>query len=396
MFYPSLSTDSKNSKDASCAHDDLGRSCSSLVEAAVRPDRRPHQRPVHVPLERPQVIVNVGRRADWVVVRVDDQHGTAISLTVPIGFVRSWYSASDEYPSTPYRRRCSSAMSGAAMSSSPRGFVRALEPSNQLLVRRQNISLTDASKCRSSKGSNRENAPPSVVSYPGHTHDTAANGYASPSRRCTSPRVPCRRIRRSQRASRPETHPDGFGRTSRSAVTEEVELWRAQGPRCPRRRHTTGRKPASRLPSRARQSRRRFPSAGASDITGAADGRDAVTDRRLPDRSRRRPRRSTRTLERDLAAVLRRQRLSSPPASGTRLRLRRYAMSCASDVWRSSGGLNGRCRAGHESTSLAMRGDLDSVSLGGAIRGCDETRRARGSRRRAPRARCPETRRTPR
>ena len=26
MFYPSLSTDSKNSKDASCAHDDLGRS----------------------------------------------------------------------------------------------------------------------------------------------------------------------------------------------------------------------------------------------------------------------------------------------------------------------------------------------------------------------------------
>ena len=39
-------------------------------------------------------------------------------------------------------------------------------------------------------------------------------------------------------------------------------------------------------------------------------------------------------------------------------------MSCASDVWRSSGGLNGRCRAGHESTSLAMRGDLDSVSLG--------------------------------
>ena len=42
------------------------------------------------------------------------------------------------------------------------------------------MSLTDLRRCRTSSGSNREIAPPTVVSYPGHTHAIATNGLSAP------------------------------------------------------------------------------------------------------------------------------------------------------------------------------------------------------------------------
>ena len=104
--------------------------------------------------------------------------GRVIPVTTPMGLVLAWYSSSDAYPSAPYSRRCNSAMDPARDISSYDGDIP--EDDNTFSLSNKNIFFTDARRYRSSNGSNRLNAPPSVVSYPGHTHVVASNGDESP------------------------------------------------------------------------------------------------------------------------------------------------------------------------------------------------------------------------
>ena len=70
-------------------------------------------------------------------------------------------------------------MSGAAMHSTYDGVSPDADISSRSFARR-NMFFTLSSRCLSRSGSNRENAPPSVVSYPGHTHATAAKRFFFP------------------------------------------------------------------------------------------------------------------------------------------------------------------------------------------------------------------------
>ena len=285
------------------------------------------------------------------------------------------------------------------MSSSYPGFVRALEPSNQLLVRRQKHLLDGREEMSVQQGLEPRERAPSVVAPGAHARN------------------------RRERVTRPfsplyhrESCAGGF------AVAEELRYWKLHrmASRCtsrssqlPRRLNSAraqGRvevpasqahhrtEPRLAASSRARQSRRLFPvSVCKTHITGASDEgcRDRpVAFQTVPDVVLIA---ALVPLERDLAAVLRRQRLSSPPRFRHEVALEEARDELRERRLEDSGGLNGRCRAGHESTSLAMRGDLDSVSLGAEQ---SEVATPRGEREEAgdepPRARCPETRRTPR
>ena len=217
--------------------------------------------------------------------------------------------------------------------------------------------FTDFNKCVSSAGSKRENAPPSVVSYPGHTMVIASNAHVepfSPAYRTARPVPALSAYAKSLRARGKRLRVARTCASRSSQLPSRLNRGVASGrPRCPRRSRTATRKPRA-LAHRANPAKSRAvpvsvcitATMGASSSSARVSAAGACQSTAISPPSCKR--------------IVSRSKRSGASS----LCFSRYASSCMAELCSSRGASIARCSAGVAASSDRMRGDA-----GGRIRG---------------------------